>query len=237
MPLPRRLQRMSARQIEAEGAGRGSPELSFLLAEYQTLRAEILQADAENYRVLGLGFAGVIACLWAGLRVESDLLGATIAFGAGVCTLALRFMLEAGRRRIWRISTYLRVCLEPATPALRWESRLSRLPGRKQSRLSSLAIQREGIIVCVLFMACGVVGMLRIAMLAWPWWVVLGLQAIFVVHACWLAWGAARAAAQLRRGGRVEKECAKSWQRLVDSERASQHDATDPSVAPVQDAR
>jgi len=116
--------------------------------EYQSLRTEMTQADTLNYQTMG----GVIAVSGAILTAGFNQVDPSLRLFIFLCIYSITIpgyrLLQGNRRRIWRISTYIRTFLEPNFEFIKWESRLDlsrelkKIKNEKQSS-SSLVDENE----------------------------------------------------------------------------------------------
>lgn len=92
-------------------------ETTQLWNAYSDLRSEIKAADSLNYQILGIMVAAVTALLAAGFKDIHHLNGLLIITCVYAITSPAYALLRGNRRRIWRISTYLRIFVEPKIQA------------------------------------------------------------------------------------------------------------------------
>lgn len=128
-------------------------KLTQLQSEYERLREEIMQADSRNYQVLGIIVAGSAALLVAAFKQGTEGPSLVALLGYAV-TIPGYGMLCANRKRIWRVSTYMRVFLETELVFTQWETRLdaqrAQAPGPKsRTALSTLAAETEWLAVAL----------------------------------------------------------------------------------------
>lgn len=188
--------------------------------EYSDLRAELRSADSLNYQIIGIMVAGVAALLTARFNASHHLHGLFITFCVYVVTFPSCQLLCGNRRRIWRISTYLRVFLEPELER-KWETRLheqsliARRRHNDRSRLSSNVMRNEWLIVIILnWLAVAVIAVRSLRLDGPSFWpdggVVILMRFIDVDLSCY-TW---RQEISLERDGKVQRELAISWRRI-----------------------
>jgi hypothetical protein len=191
--------------------------------EYQTLRDEMKGADSLNYQIIGIVVGAVVALLTTGFKETNPGSRLFIFFSIYVVTVPGLRLLQGNRRRIWRISTYMRVFLEPQLQFINWETRLDRQRQHAQGETerqhySSLAITNEWFII----------SMLNIAAFVAIFWGLIQMNAsialkLFGIIAIALAnwWRLYKTYAQekeFRRLGRIEQSFLKSWLEIRESE-------------------
>jgi hypothetical protein len=127
--------------------------------EYQNLRSEILQANNLNYQIL----AGVIAVTGAILVAGFDNHESSQQFWVFLCIYAVTFpayrLLCGNHRRIWRISTYICVFLEPEFDFINWETRLDKarqIANPNPNTLSSNIMGHEFLVIFFLNSVAGI---------------------------------------------------------------------------------
>jgi hypothetical protein len=127
--------------------------------EYQNLRSEILQANNLNYQIL----AGVIAVTGAILVAGFNNHNSPQQFFIFLCIYAVTFpayrLLCGNHRRIWRISTYICVFLEPEFDFINWETRLDKarqLANSNPNTLSSNLLKNEFLVIFLLNSVAGI---------------------------------------------------------------------------------
>src|SRR5690349_21946316 len=101
-----------------------------LIALYQSLRAEISQADNQNYHVLGFAVAATAALVTAGISQESAADRSVVFALVFLVTWPCQRLLQGKRRYIWRIASYLRVVVEPQLGDVNWETHVNLLARR-----------------------------------------------------------------------------------------------------------
>jgi len=101
-------------------------EKNELWNQYQTLRDEIKGSDTLNFQIIGVIIAAVVAIIIEGFK-QTNLVTKTLTFICVYLVTIPGFQILLGNRRgIWRISTYLRVFIEPKLDHVKWETRLSK---------------------------------------------------------------------------------------------------------------
>jgi hypothetical protein len=193
--------------------------------QYNILRDEIKLADTQNYQILGVAIAASAAILNAGLDQTDSLIRYLVLLTVFVITAPAYQLLRGNRMRIWRISTYMRVFLEPKLPNIRWEMRLSRLahpiPSRDKRGLirriffTTRIITNEWLIISLLNFIAGVAAILVTLIQFQTDWVIksLAISLVCVVTAFLLIVTSIQER-ELRRGGIVERENLRKWRLL-----------------------
>ena len=108
-------------------------ELDGLLAEYKTLRDEIISAKGRRLQTVSLtvGAVGAILSIIAGTVLGSSTQSAVtqlaISIGGGVALYGIvipsQIMTRHLQQTIQRTGAYIRVFIEPRVPGLNWENR------------------------------------------------------------------------------------------------------------------
>jgi hypothetical protein len=197
-------------------------ELSQLHSEYQRLRDEIMQADSRNYQVLGIMVAGAVALLAAALPKGGGGPSPSVLLVYALTIPGYR-MLCVNRRRIWRISTYMRVFLEKKLTFTQWETRLDaqrrHTLGATHNRLSSLAHTTEWLVVVVINLATAVCGGWAIVDLTrgFRCWSITGLSVLILANFGLVVWMGA-SELKLRRLGKIESSYLAAWRELEKAE-------------------
>lgn len=102
-----------------------SNEQFLLWNHYKDLRDELIHADSLNYKIIGVIIGAVAAIFNVGLFKGSGLSDQILIFlTVYVITISGFELLKGNRKRTWRISTYMRVYLEPRIPDVKWETRM-----------------------------------------------------------------------------------------------------------------
>ncbi len=95
-----------------------------LLTEYEILRDEIRAADTQNYQILA-ALIGASAVIFVNAFNQDDPAMRFFTFmSLYIITIPGYGILRGNRSRTWRISTYMRVFLEPCLTGINWETRL-----------------------------------------------------------------------------------------------------------------
>ncbi len=191
-----------------------------LWGEYQSLREEIRGADTVNFQVLGILVGAAALILTAGFgqpKPTSRLLMFLCIFAV---TIPVQRFLEGNRRRVWRISTYMRVFLEGGLQHVHWETRLAAQHVKAQERkeakkLSSWISTNEAHVILTLE---GIAVLAALSTLSARQETdlslnVLGGAAVFLLFVARL-WMVTRVEQALGRGGEVESLYLKSWKEL-----------------------
>jgi hypothetical protein len=197
-----------------------------LLKEYQNLRDEIRGADSLNYQILGIVVGAVAAILTTGFTQTDASIRLLIFLCIYVVTLPGYRLLKGNRRRVWRISTYMRVFLEPELKFMRWETRLDQqrrkiLDEAERQFFSSLVGTNEWIIVSMLNLIAGLMSIFyglfqaNIAILNIPIdGVRMGGTILLILFNIWLALSMSKQEKDLRRLGKIEQSYLQSWVEL-----------------------
>jgi|LakMenE18May11ns_1017448.scaffolds.fasta_scaffold9893922_3 hypothetical protein len=160
--------------------------------EYHSLREEIRVADSLNCQIMGIIIGAVALILTTGVG-QAKPSARVMAF---LCSYVVTYpgyrLLQGNRRRIWRISTYIRTFLEPNLGFVKWETRLSKQreistdPSRAQ-QFSTLISQNELFIITLLNSVAGTAAIIYI------WKLEYGLTAkivsgLAIVGLNWYLW-------------------------------------------------
>lgn len=189
--------------------------------EYHGLREEIRLADSLNYQIMGIIIGAVALILTTGVG-QAKPSASVVAF---LCSYVVTYpgyrLLQGNRRRIWRISTYMRTFLEPNLASVKWETRLS-----KQSKistqpqgLSTLVGQNEWFIITLLNIVAGFAAMVYILIkLKYDPWIKVFSSLLVILLNSIVVIKTSRDEKALRRLGKVEDEFIKSWRLVLDGE-------------------
>jgi len=194
--------------------------------EYQSLRSEVTHADSLNYQTISIvvGAAGVI--LTAGLNQSDPIPRSLIFLCVYIVTIPGYRLLQGNRRRIWRISTYIRTFLEPNLEFVKWETRLDssrKKPTSENVRqgLSSLIGMNEWFIVTMINLIAGAATTFSLMGLSSDnpisRWRIIFIAGVILINV-WLIFITARQEKDLRRLGKVEQGFLNSWSELRDKE-------------------
>ena len=191
--------------------------------EYHSLREEIRVADSLNCQIMGIIIGAVALILTTGVG-QTKPSARVMAF---LCSYVVTYpgyrLLQGNRRRIWRISTYIRTFLEPNLGFVKWETRLSKqreisTEPRRAQEFSTLISQSEWFIITLLNIVAGTAAIIYI------WKLEYGLKAkivsgLAIVGLNWYLWiKTSRQEKALRRLGDIEKEFIKSWELILKDE-------------------
>ena len=206
--------------------------------QYQNLREEIRGADALNYQIMGIVVGAAAALLTAALKEDNPLARSLIFMCVYVVTFPGYRLLWGNRLRIWRISTYLRVFIEPELDCVQWETRLTKQ--RSDPDLNPVA--RDGFSTFASVNEWAVISLLNIlsalgailSLLSDPHTAlpvkVGGIAAIVVISSFMVFWTRLQEKSLRREGNEeregneakaernVEKRFFASWKRLKDKE-------------------
>jgi hypothetical protein len=187
--------------------------------EYQNLRSEMAQADTLNYQTMG----GVVAVsggiLTAGFNQVDPSLKVFIFLCIYSITVPGYRLLQGNRRRIWRISSYIRTFLEPNFEFIQWETRLDksrRLKPTSRQDLSSLVGTNEWFIITLLDVIAGlgaVTALIQLYGTSQNQWCIAGIVAIVLSNIFWF-FNTLKQETKLRRLGSVEQSFLDSWESL-----------------------
>lgn len=192
--------------------------------QYKVLWDTMQQANSLNYQVLGIVAAATAAILTTGFANIDKLDPDTIAFifaAVYIVTIPSYRLLQGNRRNIWRISTYLRVFLEPQLDYAKWETHVSiqrHLHGKRRSWwFSSLVTTNEWFIIflmnsaaamAIIFLGLGRMQISPTAQIVGIATVIMGNLFLSVIT--WIQ------EKNLRRGGKVEDNFYQSWVQVRD---------------------
>jgi hypothetical protein len=186
--------------------------------EYQFLRDEVKTADTQNYQIIAGVVAAATLIFKTGFEQSNPLIRLCIFLSVYLITIPAYRLLQGNRSRTWRISTYLRIFLEPELKHINWESRLSAMRSKKsegnEQPLSSRILTNEWYIVMLLNTIATIAAVFSLYESGLPQWVRA------VGYACLGAWLIAayfKSSAEeqaLRRGGKVESGYAQKWEKL-----------------------
>lgn len=194
--------------------------------QYQNLRDEIKSADAVIYQIMGLVVGASAAILVAGFN-QSDLLLRCFIF---LCVFVVTYpgyqLLYSSRRRIWRISTYLRVFVEPELEHIKWETRLHlqrehALDKTEDGVVSSAMLRHEWFIMTAMNSIALVAVIVGLALYyrASPRTqtqiavAICLITAALIVYLC-IYISTSRQENDLRRSGKIEKNFYNSWEKV-----------------------
>lgn len=193
--------------------------------EYHSLREEIRVADSLNCQIMGIIIGAVALILTTGVA-QAKPSARVIAF---LCTYVVTYpgyrLLQGNRRRVWRISTYMRTFLEPNLGFVKWETRLNKqreisTQPRREHDFSTLISQNEWFIITLLNIVAGAAAIIYIPKLEYglmekilPSLAIVGLNLYLWIET-------SRQEKKLRRLGDIEKEFIKSWEFIKSRELA-----------------
>ncbi len=209
--------------------------------QYQHLTDEIKAADSQNFQILGVVIAAVVAILNAGLANSDPATRFWMLLSGYILTYPARRLFAGNQARIWRIATYMRVFMEPEFEHVRWQTRLYNrsqlVPARDRGTLSSRIVGYElGIFatlnaVVAVALAAGALMSASAALAAWVrGWsgVALPPAALFAAGFAAIAASAvrylvttARLRREIERHGVVETAHLAAWSAVKDSELAA----------------
>jgi len=115
--------------------------------QYQHLTEEIRTAEILNYQVFGFTIAAMAATVAAAFARETADDRCWLLLLASVVTAPGAFLLYDNRARIWRITTYMRVFMEPQLPGVNWQGHLAKSENINPKDQSSSAIRSEFLIL------------------------------------------------------------------------------------------
>lgn len=191
--------------------------------EYHSLREEIRVADSLNCQIMGIIIGAVALILTTGVG-QAKPSARVMAF---LCSYVVTYpgyrLLQGNRRRIWRISTYMRTFLEPNLGFVKWETRLSKqreisTQPRRAQEFSTLISQNEWFIITLLNIVAGTAAIIYIWKLEYGLTVKIA-SSLAIVGLNWYLWiKTSRQEKALRRLGDIDKEFIKSWELILDDE-------------------
>jgi len=191
--------------------------------EYHSLREEIRVADSLNCQIMGIIIGAVALILTTGVG-QAKPSARVMAF---LCSYVVTYpgyrLLQGNRRRIWRISTYIRTFLEPNLGFVKWETRLSKQreistePHRAQE-FSTLISQNEWFIITLLNIVAGTAAIIYILKLEYSLEIKIVSILALVGLNLYLLIKTSRQEKALRRLGDIEKEFIKSWELILKDE-------------------
>jgi len=205
--------------------------------EYQNLRDEIRGADSLNYQIIGIVVGAVAAILTTGVSQEEPVARLLIFLCCYVVTIPGYRLLQGNRRRTWKISTYIRVFLEPNLEFINWETRLDNQRKKATSEsarqaFSSLIGTNEWFIITLLNLMAGgaaifyAILQLNVSFIGLPLaYLQIGLAITVIALNSWLIASTAQQERELRRLGKVEQSFLKSWIQLRDEQGQTQNQA------------
>jgi hypothetical protein len=202
-----------------------------LLKEYQNLRDEIRGADSLNYQILGIVVGAVAAILTTGFSQSDPSVRFLIFLCVYVVTIPGYRLLQGNRRRTWRISTYMRIFLEPELEFTKWETRLDNQRKKASTEttrqfFSSLVGTNEWFIISMMNLIAGLTSLfygllqMNITIFNIPieYERISGAVLIIILNV-WLLISTSKQEKELRRLGKVEQSYLNSWVELKKSEK------------------
>ncbi|MBN1342346.1 MAG: hypothetical protein JXQ73_06680 [Phycisphaerae bacterium] len=192
----------------------GSDSGNAALAEYRSLREEILHSDRLVVHVLGIAFSAVAIILGQGLTHKNPYL-----FLIPFPLLYIVSQYVADKRwLIWVIASYIRCQLERQEPALAWESSLARIrrdthnftPARNVIKIEHITFILLGALCALLFVAYSWKSLNSV----WECAIALGSAALLTTL---LAWASIRAYFPLLCEG-TAKSMDHRWTAFTESE-------------------
>lgn len=123
---------------------------------YQSLRGEVTYANAFNYKIISILVPAVTIILSLGYKLNNINSQIPIFLSAFFIAYSCSRLMQANRRRIWRITTYMVVFLEPHLTHVNWESDLQKQRRKAEKKgvtnaISSLVGSNEVIIVQLIY--------------------------------------------------------------------------------------
>lgn len=212
--------------------------------EYLILREEIKTADTLNYQILGIVVGAVAVILVAGFGQANLLIRSLVFLCTYVVTVPGYRLLRGNRSRIWRISTYIRVFLEPEPELqhINWESRLDDQRSRAGSEtdglsFSSLVGRNEWFIITLMNTVAALAAIVALSQNAWlshQKWIASGqaytpveliTSVVLIVGVLVFNWHrynrSIHQEKELRRLGPVEKSYYNSWLAIKNNPRTA----------------
>ena len=192
--------------------------------EYHSLREEIRVADSLNCQIMGIIIGAVALILTTGVG-QANASARILAF---LCSYVVTYpgykLLQGNRRRIWRISTYMRTFLEPNLCFVNWESRLSKMGNNltkhgSEQWFSTRISQNEWFIITLLNIVAGIAALVYgVLELSCPLLLKLACCLLIVSLNCYLFYETRRQEKALRRTGEIEVEFINSWKLVLEEE-------------------
>jgi hypothetical protein len=189
--------------------------------QYQSLREEIRGADSLNSQIMGIVVGAVAVLLTTAIKEAEPLARLLVFMCIYVVTVPGYRLLRGNRLRIWRISTYLRVFIEPELSFVKWETRLTRqredpeLDPRGRDGFSTLVSASEWAIISLVntLAALGAILSLLQSLDVALHEKIGGIAVIAAINLSVMFW-TLRQERALRRQGDVENRFFRSWQKL-----------------------
>jgi hypothetical protein len=189
--------------------------------QYHSLREEIRGADSLNSQIMGIVVGAVAVLLTTAIKENEPLVRSLVFMCVYVVTVPGYRLLRGNRLRIWRISTYLRVFIEPELDFVKWETRLTSqredpdLDPRERDGFSTLVSASEWAIISLVntLAALGAILSLLYKPDATLNEKIGGVAVVVTINLSVMFW-TLRQERALRRQGDVEKRFLRSWQKL-----------------------
>jgi hypothetical protein len=132
-------------EIKRETNNTLSPgELKGLLAEYDSLRSEILGVQTQRMQIISLtiGALGAVLSITGGIVLGTENIDALIrllvatggAVAAYVIIIPSLIMIISAQQAVQRLGGYIRIFIEPLVPGLNWQSRWQNYKAQYQYR-------------------------------------------------------------------------------------------------------
>ncbi|MBL8152644.1 MAG: hypothetical protein JNM70_00550 [Anaerolineae bacterium] len=132
---------------------------------YQLLREEIRATDTLDYQILGIAIGASALIVATGFDQTNAFAQYLVFLCVFLVTTPAWSMIIATKVRYWRLTTYLRVFIEPNLQQVKWETRLSQqmrlqfLEGT--SKTGGTLLNNEGLIFLVLTLGAALIAAIR----------------------------------------------------------------------------
>jgi hypothetical protein len=207
---------------------------------YNILTDEIRSADAESYQVVTFGVGAIVALLAAGFKTAVE--GRLPLFAASYVVIFYGMrLLGSNRRRIWRISTYARVFLEPELEKVQWQTHLAMHGEMSRERKSGLHSSRVFTNQLLMFGVASVVVAVLLSitvaqLVGWPAINKFVAQIVLAFPGVGMPIYAMYLDRKMRRGGDVETKFLSGWKDVRAARHISILNALLPSPADLRTA-
>jgi len=94
------------------------------VTQYQDLRDDIKKTNIINNQTIALIIGAIGIVMTAGITQGNSIIRLSVFLMVYAITIPGYGFLRGNRRHIWRVSTYIRVFLEPKLKEIQWETRL-----------------------------------------------------------------------------------------------------------------
>ena len=155
------------------------------LAEYASLRTEILESDKTCLQIMAMTVAVFGVVVGYGISAERAHL---LLVPLPLLWAAYQYIAEK-RWVIYKISSYIRSQLEPRTTGMGWEAAIGRARGRAAYRLPySNLLLVELLLIILAGSTCLYLfdGFAELSRTDWRWWLPLALWGAMTAHSVWI---------------------------------------------------